>query len=93
VALGKLSEGKTVENTWQVEMPVVPLLVTMEVLGVAFEQASVEHLIHEVEVVRKPIVSQIHQMAGEEFNIDSPEQVAHVLYDKLKLPAPAMADG
>ena len=70
---------------YDIEMPLVKVLATMEHTGVrldseALSQSSVI-LTKEMELLEK----EIHQMAGTEFNVSSPMQVGEILFDKLQL--------
>lgn len=70
----------------EIEMPLVPVLVRMEQLGVGLDRAVLDELStwthHDVEV----LTAEIHELAGCEFTIDSPKQLGEVLFDKLQLP-------
>ena len=70
---------------YDIEMPLVPVLVNMERNGVlldteALKQSSV-HFTAQMEMIEK----EIYKLAGETFNIASPKQVGEVLFDKLKI--------
>jgi DNA polymerase I len=68
------------------ETPLIDVLVEMETNGVAIDPGILKEqslvLGERVEILRK----QIHEQAGTEFNIDSPKQLADVLFNKLNLP-------
>lgn len=69
------------------EFPLVSVLAGMEFQGVAIDTA---HLERTAEIVNRELVvlsEKIHAAAGEPFNIDSPKQLAHILFDVLQLPA------
>jgi len=69
-----------------VEMPLVKILAEMEVNGVRLNKIIFAGI---SETINKRILSlekSIHEMAGEDFNINSPKQVAEILFEKLKLP-------
>lgn len=70
---------------YEIEMPLVPVLVNIESNGVlldteALKQSS-EHFTAKLAAIEK----EIYDMAGEEFNIASPKQVGEVLFDRLKI--------
>lgn len=74
---------------YEIEMPLVNVLATMESNGVridsdALAQSSVI-LTKQMEALEK----EIHSMVGMEFNVSSPMQVGEVLFDKLKLDSKA----
>ncbi len=72
-----------------VEMPLVPVLLDMEMAGVALDtdelmkiSTSMHHRIVELE-------EQIQELAGHPFNVSSTQQLGQVLFDELGLPAKA----
>lgn len=70
----------------EMEMPLLPVLAQMERAGLSVDThilaAQSEELGREI----SGMVEKIHAAAGEEFNIDSPMQLSHVLFDVLGLP-------
>jgi DNA polymerase-1 len=71
----------------QIEMPLVPVLAEMEMAGVAVDVPYLEDLASELRGRLTGLVDEIHELAGTEFNIGSPKQLAFVLFEKLGLPA------
>jgi DNA polymerase-1 len=69
-----------------VELPLTAVLSAMERAGVRIDERKLAELSHEYarELVR--IEGTIYELAGERFQINSPKQLAAVLFDKLKLP-------
>jgi DNA polymerase-1 len=74
------------ELFYNVEMPLVAVLATMECNGVCIDRALLEELGKDMGSSLKKMEAEIYRQAGEEFNINSPKQLSGVLYDKLKLP-------
>ncbi|HXH83769.1 MAG TPA: DNA polymerase I, partial [Candidatus Tectomicrobia bacterium] len=76
---------------WQIyediERPLVPVLARMERDGIRVDPARLEEFAKELERNLDTLTREIYQLAGEEFTIASPRQLAHVLFEKLKLPA------
>ncbi|HZD60632.1 MAG TPA: DNA polymerase I, partial [Anaerolineae bacterium] len=70
----------------EVEMPLVPVLARMEYAGVGINVEYLEDLSKEVEILLESIENEIYSMAGQEFNINSPQQLGFVLFEKLGLP-------
>ncbi|MDO8847637.1 MAG: DNA polymerase I [Coriobacteriia bacterium] len=70
----------------EIEMPLVPVLVRMEELGVGLDRAVLDALSTETHAEIGRLASEIHELAGCEFTIDSPKQLGEVLFDKLQLP-------
>ncbi len=69
----------------EVEMPLVPVLVAMEYNGVSLDTAVLRQMSGEINKAVKTITEQIYKEAGSVFNIDSPKQLADILFDKLGL--------
>jgi DNA polymerase-1 len=70
----------------QVEMPLVPVLLGMEMTGVCVDRDRLKALSHLFAGQLKVLEKQIYDLAGETFNINSSQQLGHVLFDKLDLP-------
>ncbi|MDI6870935.1 MAG: DNA polymerase I [Bacillota bacterium] len=71
----------------EVEMALVPVLAAMERRGVAVDTVRLETLSRELERRIGHLAAEIYRLAGEEFNLNSPRQLAAILFEKLKLPA------
>jgi DNA polymerase-1 len=71
----------------EVEMPLITVLRSMERAGIRVDTARLRQLGQELEQLTSDLSSQIYRIAGHEFNIDSPKQLASVLFEELKLPA------
>ena len=69
------------------ELPLIPVLVAIERAGIRVDGpvlgAQSQHVEHEL----ASRSAQIFELAGEEFNINSPKQLSEILFDKLQLPA------
>jgi len=70
----------------KMEMPLAFLLGRMEEAGVRLDLNLLEHLSRDCAEKISILGTEIFAMAGEEFNIQSPKQLSHVLFEKLKLP-------
>ncbi|QDT53414.1 DNA polymerase I [Caulifigura coniformis] len=71
---------------WTLERPLIAVLADMEFQGI---RVDVEELKRQSDSAAKrleELMGQIHQIAGREFNIASPKQLAEVLFTDLKLP-------
>ncbi len=71
----------------EIEMPLAGVLAEMERAGVRVDVPYLRRL--DEELVRRidTLAAEIHALAGGEFNIGSPKQLAFILFDKLQLPA------
>ncbi|HOX38320.1 MAG TPA: DNA polymerase I [Candidatus Brocadiia bacterium] len=70
-----------------VEMPLVPVLAEMEFRGVCIDTAHLKKLSGELGAQAVALEARIYEAAGGAFNINSPKQLAEVLFDKLGLPS------
>ena len=68
------------------EMPLLPVLAEMERAGLAVDTSILAAQSAELGTEISGMVEKIHAAAGEPFNIDSPMQLSHVLFDVLGLP-------
>jgi len=70
-----------------VEMPLVPVLLRMEMRGVAVDIDRLKALSKSMEHQLEAVEAGIYAMAGERFNIQSSQQLGYILFEKFKLPA------
>lgn len=70
----------------KIEMPLLPVLAQMERVGLSVDPAILARQSAELGAEIDQMASDIHAMAGEDFNIDSPQQLSHILFDVCKLP-------
>jgi DNA polymerase-1 len=68
-----------------VELPLVDVLVDMERAGVKLDTAALARISEKVEAHAAELERQIYELAGEEFTIGSPQQLAEILFTKLGL--------
>ena len=69
-----------------VELPLVPVLVAVERAGIRIDGPALAAQSQQVEHELARRSARIFEMAGGEFNINSPKQLAEILFDKLQLP-------
>ncbi len=70
----------------QIELPLVPVLVDMEWDGIAIDRAVFERLAVELTRDLAALEAKISAAAGVAVNLNSPKQLAALLFDKLQLP-------
>ena len=68
------------------ERPLVPVLAAMERHGIRVDPARLAEFSKELDLTLERLTREIYTLAGEEFNIGSPKQMARILFEKLKLP-------
>src|SRR5438094_728643 len=71
----------------EIERPLVPVLARMERHGIRVDPERLGAFAKELERSLDNLTREIWQLAGEEFTIASPKQLAHILFEKLGLPA------
>lgn len=82
----KLKEVNELELFNDIEMPLVKVLADMQYTGMHVDK---DELISYGNVLKEQIASltkEIYNLAGTEFNINSPKQLGEILFDNLKLP-------
>ena len=70
------------------EMPLVPILAHMEMTGVAVDVAQLQRLEAELRQRLQEMEERVFQAVGHRFNLNSPQQLAQVLYGELGLNPP-----
>lgn len=76
-----------------IEWPIIPVLAKMEYIGVELDTKYLAKFSEKVDDLILDYEQQIYGHANEEFNINSPSQLAEVLFDKLKLPTQGIKKG
>lgn len=69
-----------------VEMPLIPVLMRMEMTGIRVDKDRLRELSKDLAWQLAQTEQQIYSLAGEEFNINSSQQLGKILFEKLKLP-------
>ncbi len=81
----KLREVRAQKLFDEVEMPLVEVLADIELEGVRVDTAALSELSKTLTIDLESLQLQIFEMAGESFNIGSPQQLGRILFEKLKL--------
>ncbi len=68
------------------ELPLMRVLEKMERAGVMIDPSALSEISVQVEGMVKSLYADVVRIAGKEFNVGSPQQLAQVLYEELKLP-------
>lgn len=69
-----------------VEMALVPVLIDMEAQGIKIDTAFFKNMSETFSLEILELEKEIYKEAGVEFNINSPQQLGSILFDKLQLP-------
>ena len=86
ILAGKLQETGMDRLFREVEMPLVFTLREMERAGVKVEAAALKAYGEQLGGRIVELEQEIYQLAGEEFNINSPKQLGVILFEKLEMP-------
>lgn len=78
------------ENLWHLaqnyDFPLIEVLAKMESIGVAVDTNALSEISYILEQTAKALQNDIYELAGREFVISSPKQLAEILFNELKLP-------
>jgi DNA polymerase-1 len=72
----------------EIELPLSPVLVDMELAGIKIDVAVLDRMSVEMGSQLEQLTRRICDIAGCDFNINSPRQLGEILFDKLNLPRP-----
>jgi len=86
ILISKMEEGGFLDLYREIELPLVFVLAEMEMKGVKVDCSLLSGLSREFETRLDRLIREIHELAGERFNINSPKQLAYILFNQLKLP-------
>ncbi|WP_323876433.1 DNA polymerase I [Aeromonas veronii] len=70
----------------EIELPLLPVLARMELLGTTIDPKLLHQQSQEIELRLAELEKQAHELAGQEFNLSSPKQLGEILFTKLGLP-------
>ena len=82
----KLEEINCLELFNKIDMPTVEVLSNMQWNGMYVDKEELENFGKELTSKLEALTKIIYEMAGEEFNINSPKQLGEILFEKMKLP-------
>ncbi|MDD5431157.1 MAG: DNA polymerase [Candidatus Pacebacteria bacterium] len=81
----KIKEYKLDKLFYEVEMPLIGVLADMEVLGIKIDLKNLKALDKDLGKNIEDLAKIIYQEAGENFNINSSQQLSRILFEKLKI--------
>lgn len=83
----KLSTEKDLVNVFQeIELPLTAVLAKMEQFGVLIDSQQLAQQSQDLATRILELEKEVHELAGEEFNLASPKQLQEILYKKMDLP-------
>jgi len=71
---------------YDIELPLIKVLASMEREGVRIDVAFLSQLSDQMKIKGDELTGQIYGIAGMPFNINSTQQLSHILFEKLRLP-------
>jgi DNA polymerase-1 len=79
-------EKRKLRNVFDtIECPLIPVLVEMEANGIALDTAALKEISGRLAGEIAGYEKKVYELAGHEFNLNSPKQLGEVLFDELKL--------
>lgn len=81
-----IKEQDMMDLYYNIELRLVEVLASMEYYGFYIDEKELEKIGQELDIEIKTLTAEIHEMAGSEFNINSPKQLGVVLFEDLELP-------
>ena len=86
IILQKLEATNSFELYTNIDMPTVEVLSSMQWNGMYIDEQELSAFGEELSLQIEILTKEIHEMAGEEFNINSTKQLGEILFEKMKLP-------
>lgn len=86
VILDKLAQHEQQALLFDIEQPLADVLAKMEIAGIKVKGQTLNEMAVENQVVIERLTKEIYELAGCEFNINSPKQLGEILFDKMQLP-------
>ncbi|MGV3011260.1 DNA polymerase I [Streptococcus thoraltensis] len=84
--LAKLEENDQIDLLFDMEQPLANVLAKMEIAGIKVNGGTLAEMALENQVVIDKLTQDIYEMAGQEFNINSPKQLGVLLFETMGLP-------
>ena len=84
--IDKLAAKDMLDLYSEVELPLINILAQLELNGIEVSPNKLEELGAELEAKIAEIEEEAYELAGEEFNLNSPQQLGDILFEKLGLP-------
>lgn len=81
-----LKEAGMYELYQKIELPLTAILAEMELCGIKVDGSRLQEMAQELQKVEQQLTAEIYDLAGHEFNLNSPKQLGGVLFDELHIP-------
>lgn len=83
-----LKESKATQLFETLEMPLVPVLAQMEMAGITLDPDYLKKMSADLDKEMARMAGDIYKKVGEEFNLNSTQQLSHALFDRLGIAPP-----
>jgi DNA polymerase-1 len=83
---GELDARDELDLFGKYELPLVPVLARMEHAGIGVDRAYLEEMGEDLRSKISSLESQLHELAGGPFNVNSTDQLRAIIFDQLQLP-------
>ena len=84
--LAKLEENDQIDLLFDMEQPLANVLAKMEIAGIKVNGGTLAEMALENQVAIDKLTQEIYEIAGQEFNINSPKQLGVLLFETMGLP-------
>ncbi len=84
----ELEERKLGKLFYDLELPLMKVLTRMERKGIYLDSDQLNKIGQWLREQLAELETKIYEEAGEEFNINSPKQLGHILFEKMEIPPP-----
>lgn len=81
----KIKDNGLEKVFYEIEMPLITILLSMEIKGIKTDVSYLEKFSVELAKKLEKLEKEIYDLAGEKFNINSPQQISKILFEKLKI--------
>lgn len=82
----QLKENQQEELLKEIELPLALVLADMEIQGITVDKTRLEEMKEEFAKTLEQIETKVYELAGEEFNMNSPKQLGEILFEKMGYP-------
>jgi len=89
VLRAQIDEQELQDAYAKIDLPLARVLADMERIGIRVDPRELDKMSQTMEKEIRRLEKDIWELAGNEFNINSPAQLAEILFDKLNLQPPA----
>lgn len=82
----KIKEEELEQVYYEIELPLISVLADMELNGIELDVKFLSEFSEKLTIQIEELETKLYELAGEEFNLNSPKQLSVILFEKLKIP-------